>query len=217
VSGIIRGQLHIKRPILLGFNNGEEAKLLPQLLLRKSEVLQFLQQIPYPNITGFNGCTVNRGQFTGIALGKHSLILRYCHEDVSHPLNIDSCMSSIRTAVRHLHSFGLAHNDPNSTKIPIDRDYNSILLDFGSFRRFSQGILSGGTTGWIDEDCSTSAQCHDELALGVYKGNIGKDFILNKCRADSSNLSRSLVFKSTIVLVVKSLDKVQYYAFQKAY
>ncbi|KAF1849621.1 uncharacterized protein K460DRAFT_269746 [Cucurbitaria berberidis CBS 394.84] len=142
-----------------------EAKLLPQLLLQEAEVLQFLEQNPHPNIIRFHGCTVNRGRFTGIALDKHSVILQYRHEDVPHPLNIDACMRVIRAAVKHLHSFRLAHNDLNPTNIAIDGDDNPILLDFGSCRRFGERLLSGGTFSWIDEDYSTSAQCHDELAM----------------------------------------------------
>jgi len=162
----IRNQSYIKRPKLLCLDNEAEAKLLPKLLLGEAEVLQFLNQHPHPNIIKFHGCTVNRGRITGIALEKYSVILQYRHEDVPHPLDVDACMHGIRAAVKHLHSFGLAHNDLNPTNIALDSDDNPILLDFGSCRKFGEGLLSGGTSGWTDEDYSTSAQCHDELAVG---------------------------------------------------
>ncbi|KAF1828532.1 hypothetical protein BDW02DRAFT_574788 [Decorospora gaudefroyi] len=165
VSEEIRSQLYIKRPKLLCLDNEEEAKLLPQLLLGEAEVLQLLEQKPHPNIIRFHGCTVNRGRITGIALEKHSAILQYRHEDVPHPPDIDACMRGIRAAVKHLHSLGLAHNDLNPTNVAVDSEDNPVLLDFGSCRMFGEGLLSGGTSGWIDEDYSTSAQCHDKLAL----------------------------------------------------
>jgi serine/threonine protein kinase len=160
-----RSKLYIKRPKLLCLDNEEETKLLPQMLLEEAEVLQFLEKNPHPNIIRFHGCTVNRGRFTGLALERHSVILQYRHEDVPHPLDIGACMHGIRAGVQHLHSLGFAHNDLNPTNIGIDGDDNPILLDFGSCRRFGKALLSGGTYGWIDEDYSSSAQCHDEVAI----------------------------------------------------
>jgi serine/threonine protein kinase len=160
-----RSQFYIKRPKLLCLDNETEAKLLPQLLLSEAEMLQFLEQNPHPNIIRFHGCTINRGRITGIALEKHSVILQYRHEDVPHPLDIDACMHRIRAGVKHLHSLEIGHNDLNPTNIALDADDNPIILDFGSSRRFGERLLSGGTSGWIDEDYSTSAQCHDESAM----------------------------------------------------
>ncbi|KAF2843907.1 hypothetical protein T440DRAFT_559878 [Plenodomus tracheiphilus IPT5] len=166
VSEENRSKLYIKRPKLLCLDNEEETKLLPQMILGEAEVLQFLEQNPHPNVIRFHGCTVNRGRFTGIALEKHRVILQYRHEDVPHSLDVDACMRGIRAGVKHLHSLGLAHNDLNPTNIAIDSDDNPILLDFGSCRRIGEDLLSGGTHGWIDEDYSSSAQYHDEVAIG---------------------------------------------------
>jgi hypothetical protein len=165
VSDEVRSQLYIKQPKLLCLDNEAETKLLPQLLLSEAEVLQFVENNRDPNIIRFHGCTVNRNRVTGIALEKHSVILQYRHEDVPHPLDVDACMHGIRAAVTYLHSLGLAHNDLNPTNIALDGGDNPILLDFGSCRKFGEGLLSGGTSGWIDEDCSTSAQRHDGRAI----------------------------------------------------
>ena len=160
----IQGNSYIKRPKILCLDNEAKTKLLPQLLLGEAEVLQFLEENPHPNIIRFHGCTVNRSRFTGIALEKYSVILQYRHEDVPQPLDIEACMRGIRSALKHLHLLGLAHNDLNPSNIALDTNDNPILLDFGSCRRFGEVLLTGGTPGWIDEDYSTSAQCHDELA-----------------------------------------------------
>jgi serine/threonine protein kinase len=148
----------------LCLDDEDEAKLLPQLLLGEAEVLQFLEQNPHPNIVRFHGCTANRGRFTGIALERHSVMLQYRHEDVPRPIDIDTCMRGIRAALTHLHSLGFAHNDINPTNIAIDGDDKLKLLDFGSCRRFGEDLIWAGTHGWIDKDCTTSAQSHDELA-----------------------------------------------------
>ncbi|KAI4703464.1 hypothetical protein J4E89_010040 [Alternaria sp. Ai002NY15] len=159
-----RSQYYIERPKLLCLDDEAETKLLPQLLLGEAEVLQFLEQNPHPNIIRFHGCTVSRSRFTGIALDQYSVMLQYRHKDVSQPLDIETCMRGIRSALKHLHFLGLAHNDLNPSNIALDTNDNPILLDFGSCRRFGEVLLTGGTPGWIDEDYSTSAQCHDELA-----------------------------------------------------
>jgi len=72
----------------------------------------------------------------------------------------------IPAGARHLHSLGLAHNDLNPTNIALDPNDSPILHDFGSCERFGDDLLSGGTYGWIDEDYSTSAPSHDEIAMG---------------------------------------------------
>ena len=75
-------------------------------------------------------------------------------------------MDGIRAGVRHLHSLGLAHNDLNPSNVALDGDGNPIILDFGSCKKFGEELISGGTCGWVDEDYSTSAQHHDEIAMG---------------------------------------------------
>ncbi|KAF2179157.1 hypothetical protein K469DRAFT_674859 [Zopfia rhizophila CBS 207.26] len=157
--------LFIKRPKLSCVDDEEEVKLVPRMLLEEAEVLEFLKQHPHPNLIRYHGCTANRGYITGIALDKHDVILLYRHEDVSRDLNIAACMDGIRAGVRHLHSLGLAHNDLNPMNIAVDHDDNPIILDFGSCKRFGERLLFAGTDGWVDEDYSTSAQCHDEAAI----------------------------------------------------
>ncbi|KAH8710160.1 hypothetical protein GQ44DRAFT_714486 [Phaeosphaeriaceae sp. PMI808] len=56
-------------------------------------------------------------------------------------------MRGIRADAEYLHSRGLAHSDLNPINIAIDGDDNPILLDFGSCKRFSENLLSGGTYG----------------------------------------------------------------------
>ena len=166
VSEDLRRQSYIKRPKLLCLDDDSETKLLPQLLLNEAQVLQLLEQNRHPNIIRFHGCTVTRNRITGLALEKHSVILQYRHEDVPRALDVDACTRGIRAAITHLHSLGLAHNDLNPSNIALDRHDRPVLLDFGSCAGFGQGLVSGGTAGWIDEDYCTSDRRHDELALG---------------------------------------------------
>lgn len=151
---------------MLFLDDEEAAKLLPRILLEEAEILQFLEQNPHPNIIRSYGCTVERGQITGIALDKYSVMLQYRREHVPHPLDIGACMRGIRAGIKHLHSLGLAHNDLNPANIAMDGYDNSIILDFGSCKRFGENLLSGGTYGRVDEDYTSSAPHHDEVAIG---------------------------------------------------
>ena len=165
VSEADRKDLFIKRPKISCADNEYEVKLVPRILFEEAEVLEFLQQYHHPNIIRYYGCVVNRGRITGLALERHKVILQYRFEDVPHDLDIAACMNGIRAGVRYLHSLGLAHNDINPTNVALDDDDNPIILDYGSCKKFGEELISGGTYGWVDEDYSTSAQCHDESAL----------------------------------------------------
>ena len=78
-------------------------------------------------------------------------------------------MADIETAVAHLHSLGLAHNDLNPSNVVIGKNKEAILIDFGSCQPFGKKPMSTGTPGWIDEDFTTSAQEHDLAALPKIK------------------------------------------------
>lgn len=157
VSEADRKNLFIKRPKISCADNDYEVKLVPRIIFEEAEILEFLKQHRHPDIIRYYGCTVNRNRITGLALDKYRVILRYRYEDVPHDLDIRACMNGIRAGVRHLHSFGLAHNDLNPTNIALDSDDNPVILDFGSCKKFGEELLLGGTYGWIDEDYSISA------------------------------------------------------------
>jgi len=160
-----RKKLFIKRPKIACADNEHELKFVPQMILEEAEVLEVLKQHPHPNLVRYYGCVVKRGCITGLALEKHEVILQYRHEDVPYELDIATCMSGIRAGVGFLHSLGLAHKDLNPTNVALGSNGNPIILDFGSCRKFGEELISGGTHGWIDEDYSISARCHDESAM----------------------------------------------------
>jgi serine/threonine protein kinase len=80
--------------------------------------------------------------------------------------DVDSFMAQIESAIEHLHSLGLAHNDLNPMNIMVDHgDEKLYLIDFGSCRPYGCELITAGTYGWVDEDYSTSARRNDEVAL----------------------------------------------------
>jgi serine/threonine protein kinase len=74
-------------------------------------------------------------------------------------------LDKIASAVAHLHSLGLAHNDPKPSNIMLDSEDEPFLIDFGSCQKFGGSLLTGGTEGWIDQPFTTSDKAHDQLGL----------------------------------------------------
>jgi len=128
--------------------------------------MQVLLHNPHPNIIRYHGCVLRRGRIVRIVLDRLPMTLEQRLEEVMRPLDVETCMSKITSAVRHLHSLGLAHNDLTPMNIMVDEHDIPVIIDSGSCQRFGGELITAGTPGWIEEDFAHSSQCHDEFALG---------------------------------------------------
>ncbi|KAK3307161.1 uncharacterized protein B0T15DRAFT_166371 [Chaetomium strumarium] len=74
-------------------------------------------------------------------------------------------MAALESAIRHLHSLGVAHNG----NVMVNAEGIPVLIDFGSSRAIGKKLgPSRGTAGWIEGDPSdydTSDDGHDLYAL----------------------------------------------------
>ncbi|KAF2176495.1 serine/threonine-protein kinase-like protein [Zopfia rhizophila CBS 207.26] len=141
---------------------------LPKLVLQEVEITELLMRKPHPNIIRYHGCLIRRGRIVGIVLDRYPMTLKERLENGRHDFNVDKFMEKMTSAVAHLHSLGLAHNDLHPMNIMIDEadDDKPVIIDFGSCQPFGYKLITAGTRGWIDEDFAYSAQDHDEIALG---------------------------------------------------
>lgn len=87
-------------------------------------------------------------------------------KDGMHHPDVETCMSKITSAVSHIHTLGLAHNDLTPMNIMVDESDTPFIIDFGSCQPFGCELITAGTPGWINEDFAHSAQDHDDIALG---------------------------------------------------
>ncbi len=142
----------------------KDTDFLARLLLGEAVVLERVARHPHPNIVRYSGVRIRRDRITGLVLEKHQLTL-LDHVKQGHGLDEESFMRGLESAVAHLHSLGLAHNDINPENIMVGADKRPVLIDFVSCRPFGKRLLSGGTVGWVDDMDIWSAQRHDLSAL----------------------------------------------------
>jgi len=160
-------RVFIKGPTLSLYDTLAGTDSLPKLLLQEAETLEFLSRNgQHPNIVRYHGCLVKRGRIVGIVLGRLTKLLEYRfeHDDVER-FDAEACLRKIESALQFLHSQGLAHNDIKPANIMLDNHDEPYITDFGSCRPFGSLLITGGTPGWLDEECTHSAQRNDEIAL----------------------------------------------------
>ena len=128
--------------------------------------MELISKSPHPNIVGYYGCRVRRGRITAIILEQiDKTLTQYAETAEFQELDRDRFAEAIYSAVDHLHSLGLAHNDINPHNIMV-KDGALVLIDFGSCRPFGKRLESLGTEGWYEELFSTSEKKHDVLLSG---------------------------------------------------
>jgi serine/threonine protein kinase len=165
VSVPIDGRAFVKKPKLLSYDCFKGTNLMSELLLQEAEILELLKRNPHPNIVRYHGCLIKRGHVVGLVLDRFPATLDQRLKNGVQNFNAELCMNGITSAARHLHSLGLAHNDLNPSNIMVDEHDSPVLIDFGSCQPFEMGLITTGTVGWVDDDFTTSAQQHDEIAL----------------------------------------------------
>ena len=164
---------YIKRPRVTeyeDYKNDDCLSIISLLLLEEAQALQLASLGPHPGIIRYHGCHVRRGRITGLVLDRHEYDLKgYLRENVGH-IDKEVFMAALESAVRHLHSMGLAHNDINPRNILINAAGMPVLVDFGSCRKVGEKLGSTrGTPGWVEgpmEEYTTSEERHDTFAIG---------------------------------------------------
>ena len=176
VSITSQKDFYIKRPDMKVYEEMVGTDMLTKLILNEAEVLEILKRNPHANIVGYHGCLVKQGRIIGLVLDRYPTTLEDKVKKGVSPLQIKSYMNAIRSAVKHLHSIGLAHNDLNPANIMLDEHDVPFIIDFGSCQPFGKTLISGGTPGWMEEEFRTSEQWHDEIGLKKIKAWMKEEF-----------------------------------------
>lgn len=140
--------------------------LLPTLMLQEAETMELLARNPHPHIVRYRGCLIKRSRIVGLVLDRYPSTLQHrLQKSNTRHFDIENCMNKLTSAVSHLHSLGVAHNDLTPMNVMVDEWDNPIIIDLGSCQPFGARLITAGTPGWIDEDFTTSAREHDQSAL----------------------------------------------------
>lgn len=161
---------YVKRTHWPSYLDFKSSDFIPKLMLQEAQTMEFLAQHPHPNIVRYYGCRVKRGRIAGLVLETFSFADDLAYATVQPDLfkgliDKDRIMSGLRSAVQHLHSLRLAHNDINPKNIMLGEGGEPKLIDFGSCQPIGQRLMSCGTPGWCRDDFYTSEIEHDEYGL----------------------------------------------------
>lgn len=157
-------EAYTKRPAMSFYELFKDDDFLARILLSESVVMERISQHPHPNIVKYYGVRVRRNRITGLVLEKHPDTLLE-HVKQRQAIDEDEVMEGLESAVAHLHSLGLAHNDINPENIMVSQNKAPILIDFGSCQPFGKRLMTLGTEGWVESMDANSSRQHDIYAI----------------------------------------------------
>ncbi|KAJ2986977.1 hypothetical protein NUW58_g4764 [Xylaria curta] len=160
----------IKQPGFVSYPEMKGTEFIPQQILQETLIMEQLSKAPHPSIVTYLGCRVKNGcRITALVLERLNQTLAQLSKTPDfHQLDRDAVFKAIESAVHHIHSLGLAHNDINPHNIMF-RDGKAVLIDFGSCQPVGKKLQSLGTPGWCEETFFTSEAKHDEYSLKKLK------------------------------------------------
>ncbi|KAK1585111.1 kinase-like domain-containing protein [Colletotrichum navitas] len=186
------GVYYIKTPSLFDYRGEVE-----DMIRREIETYETLERHPHPHVVRYHGYRENRGRVSGLCLERCALTLaekvdpRHLNKNeflssgrllVDDTLHLDGILS----AVAHLHSLGLVHNDITPSNILIAEDGGLLLGDFDSSCRIGKPLMDGSTGtkrthGWHDPNITLASPQNDLDALKELQtwliGSSTNDFI----------------------------------------
>ncbi|KAH8808651.1 kinase-like domain-containing protein [Xylogone sp. PMI_703] len=156
----------IKRPGLVVYEIFKGSDFIPKEVLNETLIMEQISKSPHPNIVNYYGCRVKRGRITAILLEQlDETLAQYVSTADFRHLDKTKFMIALESALDHLHSLGLAHNDISPHNIMV-KDRMPIIIDFGSCQPFGNHLQSLGSEGWYEEPFHTSERKHDTYSLG---------------------------------------------------
>jgi serine/threonine protein kinase len=128
----------LERGFSLDDVDGEEGDAKGQML-EEALIMEKLSKTPHPYIVRYLGCRVRRGRITAIVLERldwslFTYAIKWPAEFAK--LDKEAFLAGVESAVKFLHSLGLAHNDINPRNIMVREDDDGhawpVLIDFNS-------------------------------------------------------------------------------------
>lgn len=99
-----------KKPLLIGLSS-ETGRKPRETLLHEAYMSEILRLHLHINIASYLGCVRNEGLVNGLCFVRYKKTLSDRLRDSNQPLDLRSCLKSVKKGPDHLHSLGLNHND----------------------------------------------------------------------------------------------------------
>lgn len=159
----------IKGPGLTSYESVRGSDFIPTGMLAETLTMEALAKSPHPNIITYLGCHVKRGRITAIVLEDLDKTLMDLYNEPNFgTVDKKKLFAQLESAINHLHSLGMAHNDINPHNIMI-KDSAPILIDFGSCQLYGKRLQSLGSPGWSEGIFYTSEKSHDDYSINKVK------------------------------------------------
>ncbi|PTB69400.1 kinase-like protein [Trichoderma citrinoviride] len=169
------GDFYVKKPDLQDYVDPK----LEERVEHEVKMCELIKRQTHPNLASYYGCLSDQGRVVGICFKKYQKTLlesvnpgrlskRHFMES-GRPLvedHMKDWITSIRSAVDHLHTLGLVHNDITPANVMIDEHGSPILIDFGGLCRVGESLRTVKRTyGWYDEAVTEANKQGDIDAL----------------------------------------------------
>jgi hypothetical protein len=146
LSSVTHDAHYLKAPSFMYDDSEPGCTFVAACLLNEATVLEKLRGHPHPNIAQYFGCVVKDGRVTQICLKRYKCSLAdYASRALSQEQR-QAILAGVISAVEHLHSLGLAHNDICPYNVCIDEDGRPVIVDFDSCLPFGEPLLKGVAT-----------------------------------------------------------------------
>ncbi|KAK5988163.1 hypothetical protein PT974_12303 [Cladobotryum mycophilum] len=159
----------IKRPGLICYESVKGTNFITKSMMDETLIMEQISKNPHPHIVHYHGCHVRRGRITAIVIELlDKTLTQYVSTLEFEALDRPKFIAALESAVDHLHSMGLAHNDINPDNIMV-KDGMPVLIDLGSCQPYGNRLQSLGSEGWYEELFFTSEKKHDTFSMNKLK------------------------------------------------
>ncbi|KAI0007740.1 kinase-like protein [Xylariaceae sp. FL0662B] len=155
-------ELYIKRPSFMYYYG--KTDWIPAIFLAQAQIMERISKTPHDNIAQYYGCFMKGSRLMAIVLKRYKCNLQE-HIEKGEMVDTERFMAKLESAVYHLHSLGLAHNNLNPGNIMLDADNMPVLIDFSICQPFGAELMRSGAVGWVVEEFLRSQKEHDIFGL----------------------------------------------------
>ena len=179
--------LFVKELGVAGYYGPASARTAKNIATQETYVCELLLSRAGPrhkNIAEYLGCVVRDGCVAALVFPKYYETLEERLERGCDPADVAEVVQGLRSAIAHLHTMDLSHNDINPTNVMFAgrQDTTPILIDFDSCLEVNKPLFKGCTDEWGDLEATTARKEHDDKAVELIEAHLEKYALKIKAR-----------------------------------